>query len=88
MQLRALIDLKAGETQTVSIYTHSRWIWPLNADLKTVGGSRFDLMIGKQKVSLAINPEWTIFILLINQHRLTVRQVIFISLVNHHGYQA
>jgi beta-glucosidase len=58
-RLRAFkkIDLKAGETQTVSFTLTAADLAFVNADLKTVTeAGNFDLMIGKQKVSFSYQP--------------------------------
>jgi beta-glucosidase len=58
-RLRAFkkIDLKAGETQTVSFTITAADLAFVNADLKTVTeAGNFDLMIGKQKVSFSYQP--------------------------------
>ncbi len=58
-RLRAFkkIDLKAGETQTVSFTLTAADLAFVNADLKTVTEpGNFDLMIGKQKVSFSYQP--------------------------------
>ena len=59
LRLRAFkkIDLKAGETQTVSFTLTAADLAFVNADLKTVTeAGNFDLMIGKQKVSFSYQP--------------------------------
>ena len=58
-RLRAFkkIDLKAGETQTVSFTITAADLAFVNAELKTVTEpGNFDLMIGKQKVSFSYQP--------------------------------
>ena len=58
-RLRAFkkINLKAGETQTVSFTLTAADLAFVNADLKTVTeAGNFDLMIGKQKVSFSYQP--------------------------------
>jgi beta-glucosidase len=58
-RLRAFkkIDLKAGETQTVSFTLTAADLAFVNAELKTVTeAGNFDLMIGKQKVSFSYQP--------------------------------
>ena len=58
-RLRAFkkIDLKAGETQTVSFTLTAADLAFVNADLKTVTeAGNFDLMIGNQKVSFSYQP--------------------------------
>jgi beta-glucosidase len=58
-RLRAFkkIDLKAGETQTVSFTLTAADLAFVNADLKTATeAGKFDLMIGKQKVSFSYQP--------------------------------
>ncbi len=58
-RLRAFkkIDLKAGETQTVSFTLTAADLAFVNAELKTVTeAGDFDLMIGKQKVSFSYQP--------------------------------
>jgi beta-glucosidase len=58
-RLRAFkkIDLKAGETQTVSFTITAADLAFVNAELKTVTeAGNFDLMIGKQKVSFSYQP--------------------------------
>jgi len=58
-RLRAFkkIDLKAGETQTVSFTLTAADLAFVNSELKTVTeAGNFDLMIGKQKVSFSYQP--------------------------------
>jgi beta-glucosidase len=58
-RLRAFkkIDLKAGETQTVSFTLTAADLAFVNADLKTVTEvGNFDLMIGKQKIGFSFQP--------------------------------
>jgi beta-glucosidase len=58
-RLRAFkkIDLKAGETQTVSFTLTAADLAFVNAELKTVTeAGNFDLMIGNQKVSFSYQP--------------------------------
>jgi beta-glucosidase len=58
-RLRAFkkVDLKAGESQTVSFTLTAADLAFVNADLKTVTeAGNFDLMIGNQKVSFSYQP--------------------------------
>jgi beta-glucosidase len=58
-RLRAFkkVDLKAGETQTVSFTITAADLAFVNANLKTVTeAGNFDLMIGDQKASFSYVP--------------------------------